>query len=176
MSFSKWFGYLRGHHIQSNHDKVIIEKLKCTVCLKNDASVRRKNGPPNGKCAQCNRKETISKTKVSISSPILIPTDFEPVATRTRSKTGENKYKKVNIPLTVKSLVWDKYVGIDIGRTKCYCCKLNHITMISFHCGHVIPEVYGGEITVENLRPICQSCNSSMGSQNMNEFMKKYKL
>ncbi len=55
--------------------------------------------------------------------------------------------------------------------------------------GHVIAEINGGELEPENLKPICQSCNSSMGSllakankpalrgtTNMNEFIRKYKL
>jgi hypothetical protein len=57
------------------------------------------------------------------------------------------------------------------------------------HKGHVLPESKGGTLDVENLRPICSSCNSSMGSllakankpalqanENMFEFMRKNKL
>jgi len=47
---------------------------------------------------------------------------------------------------------------------------------MNFHCGHVVSEINGGELEPENLKPICQSCNSSMGTTNMNEFIKKYKL
>lgn len=47
---------------------------------------------------------------------------------------------------------------------------------MSFHCGHVISEKNNGEITVDNLRPICQNCNSSMGTTDMDEFISKYKL
>ena len=45
---------------------------------------------------------------------------------------------------------------------------------MSFHCGHIIAESKGGELSVNNLKPICQSCNSSMGTQNMDEYIKKY--
>ena len=54
----------------------------------------------------------------------------------------------------------------------CMCCKSTDITQMSFNCGHVIAEANGGETIVSNLKPICQNCNSSMGTKNMNEFMR----
>jgi len=84
--------------------------------------------------------------------------------------------KKQTIPKPLKKLVWNKYIGEEIGKTKCLCCKLTYITQLSFHCGHIISEKNGGEMEIDNLKPICQSCNSSMGIQNMDEFIKKYNL
>ena len=87
-----------------------------------------------------------------------------------------SKYNKQTIPLAIKRLVWDKYIGECIGKSKCYCCKLTDIVQMSFHCGHVIAEKNGGSIEIANLRPICQSCNSSMGTKNMDVFVKLYKI
>ena len=84
------------------------------------------------------------------------------------------KYKKKTISLALKKLIWDKHIGLDIGRTKCVCCKTTEITQISFHAGHVIAESKGGETNVSNLKTICQNCNSSMGSINMDEFEKLF--
>ena len=92
-----------------------------------------------------------------------------------KKDTSKNKRKKP-IPLTLKRKVWAQRIGEDIGKTKCLCCRLTDITQLSFHCGHIISEVNGGEIKLDNLRPICQSCNSSMGIVNMDEFMSKYGL
>jgi len=83
-------------------------------------------------------------------------------------------YKKKKISLALKKNVWSKYIGIEKGISKCLCCKNTDIYQISFHCGHVIPEVKGGHTNVSNLRPICQNCNSSMGTRNMNEFMEQF--
>jgi 5-methylcytosine-specific restriction endonuclease McrA len=83
-------------------------------------------------------------------------------------------YKKKTIPKTLKRMVWDKYVGADIGKTKCMCCKHEDIRQIEFHCGHIIAEANGGQTNIDNLRPICAQCNLSMGKMNMNVFMKKY--
>jgi hypothetical protein len=94
-------------------------------------------------------------------------------------KTTQNKHskkRKKSIPLAVKKIVWNKYIGENIGKHKCYCCRLTDITQISFHCGHVISESNGGKINIENLRPICQNCNSSMGTKNMDEFINEYNI
>ena len=83
---------------------------------------------------------------------------------------------KKTIPSTVRRLVWHTHIGEETGKAKCLCCKTTDITQLSFHCGHVIPEAHGGSIAVDNLRPICQNCNSSMGTTNMNDFMATYKI
>jgi 5-methylcytosine-specific restriction endonuclease McrA len=93
------------------------------------------------------------------------------------TKTEEphkNTYKKKSIPKSLKKMVWDKWIGPNIGRTKCLCCKHEEIRQIEFHCGHIIAETNGGETNIENLRPICAQCNLSMGSMNMNDFKKTY--
>ena len=76
-------------------------------------------------------------------------------------------YKKKSIPAALRRLVWHTYIGEDRGRAPCWCCKLSQISQMSFHCGHVISERNGGDMNVENLRPVCQNCNSSMRTQNM---------
>jgi hypothetical protein len=83
-------------------------------------------------------------------------------------------YKKKSIPLSLKALVWNKYIGEEKGVGQCQCCRKNIIKQISFHCGHIISERNGGSTTLNNLIPLCQTCNLSMGRQNMNEFVKKY--
>jgi len=83
-------------------------------------------------------------------------------------------YKKKSIPLSLKALVWNKYIGEEKGTGYCQCCRKNIIKQISFHCGHIISERNGGSTTLNNLIPLCQTCNLSMGKQNMNDFVKKY--
>lgn len=83
-------------------------------------------------------------------------------------------YKKKSIPLSLKALVWNKYIGEEKGVGQCQCCRKNIIKQISFHCGHIISERNGGSTTLNNLIPLCQTCNLSMGKQNMNDFVKKY--
>lgn len=78
--------------------------------------------------------------------------------------------KKKSVPKVVKDHAWNRWIGDDIAKSKCFCCGLNEIKMNSFHCGHVVAEVNGGKTTVDNLRPICASCNLSMGTDNLDDF------
>lgn len=94
---------------------------------------------------------------------------FTPVQT-----TPQSTKRKETIPAPVKALIWEKYIGKEKGEGECYCCGRKNITMREFQAGHIIPEHHGGPPTVENLRPICSSCNQSMGTQNMHNFIKKY--
>ena len=65
----------------------------------------------------------------------------------------------------------NRHVGEEIGKAKCLCYKLTDITQLSFSCGHIIPESKGGKLILDNLKPICQSCNSSMGTNNMHDYI-----
>jgi hypothetical protein len=73
-----------------------------------------------------------------------------------------------------KNKIWSKHIGIEIGQTKCLCCKLVEISQLNFYCGHIISEKDDGELTMENIKPICRACNSSTATMNMNEFILKY--
>lgn len=96
---------------------------------------------------------------------------------KTKNKsTGPKKSRKKTIPIALKRKVWDHWIGEQIGKTKCPCCKLTDITQLNFSCGHILAEANGGSLNVSNLRPICTSCNSSMGTKNMNEFIREYGL
>lgn len=81
-----------------------------------------------------------------------------------------NKQKKKSIPHAVKVSCWNTHVGELIPKINCLCCNNVSITQHNFHCGHIIAESKGGTLEINNLLPICNVCNSSMGSTNMNEF------
>ena len=84
-----------------------------------------------------------------------------------------SKYKKTTIPKALKIAVWNKYIGEEIGKSKCLCCNLTDITQMKFHTGHIIAEACGGLTNIDNLKPICESCNKSMKTKNMDEFQKQ---
>lgn len=90
--------------------------------------------------------------------------------------SGNSRMPKKTIPKILKDLTWQKWVGDHIAKAKCLCCGINDIKMNSFHCGHVISEADGGPTTVENLRPICATCNLSMRTQNMVKFKENHGL
>jgi 5-methylcytosine-specific restriction endonuclease McrA len=84
---------------------------------------------------------------------------------------AETKYKKKYISSTLKRLVWNKWIGEEVGKAKCCCCNTTDIVQMSFHAGHIIAEINGGKTAISNLMPICQNCNSSMGRMNLYDFM-----
>lgn len=86
------------------------------------------------------------------------------------------KNKRKTIPQTLRKQVWYEYIGKEIGTAKCTCCKKEDIGQMDFQCGHVVSAHDGGLATIDNLRPICLTCNQSMGTQNMNTFMEQYGL
>ena len=85
--------------------------------------------------------------------------------------TGRKRQK----PASLRTMVWAHHVGMHNGVTTCPVCEVRTIYQDSFDCGHIQAKSKGGKDIVENLRPICSSCNSSMGTQNMNEFIDKLK-
>jgi hypothetical protein len=82
--------------------------------------------------------------------------------------------KRKKIPKHIKTLVWNKYIGPETASADCVSCRTVKISNRSFHCGHVIAESKGGDMTINNLRPICEACNGSMGTKSMNEFTKEF--
>jgi len=88
----------------------------------------------------------------------------------------ENKKKKQSIPKNVRMIIWNHYIGEDIIKHKCLCCKKVTISNTNFEVGHVLSEKNGGTHEINNLRPICFSCNHSMGPENMVDFVVKYGL
>ena len=82
------------------------------------------------------------------------------------------KSKKKTIPKSLKTTIWDKYIGEDKRSAYCICCQNVEIKIEDFHAGHIEAEIYGGKTDDSNLLPICSQCNASMGSINMNVFVK----
>ena len=88
----------------------------------------------------------------------------------------EIKNKKQSIPKNVRIIIWNNYIGEDIIKHKCLCCKKVTISNTNYEVGHVMSEKNGGTHEINNLRPICFSCNHSMGSENMIDFVVKFGL
>ena len=92
-----------------------------------------------------------------------------------RKSPLEEKKKKQKIPAALKKLVWDEYIGAEKGVAKCSVCLATDIDKFHFHCAHVVAEAEDGCLTVENLRPCCSLCNTSMFKKNLHQFKKLLK-
>lgn len=78
----------------------------------------------------------------------------------------------MGIPSALRNLIWCTYIGEEQRKGLCLCCNTEQITTYNHECGHIVAQVNGGESSLENLRPICSSCNKSMGTKNMDDFIK----
>jgi 5-methylcytosine-specific restriction endonuclease McrA len=76
------------------------------------------------------------------------------------------------LPKKVREDVWIEYIGNSMVG-KCYVCR-RPILHNHFEAGHIVSRANGGSDEIKNLRPICGSCNRSMGTRGMKEYAKKY--
>ena len=73
--------------------------------------------------------------------------------------------KKKQIPKALREQCWLNSFGKKYEH-KCYIdwCS-NKIDVFNYHVGHNIPESKGGQLCLDNLKPICSRCNYSMGNK-----------
>lgn len=85
---------------------------------------------------------------------------------RTKSEKSETAPKrKAKIPAAIQEAIWILKMGrVFEGKCLTTWCP-NIITVFDYHAGHDIPESKGGDVSVENLYPICARCNLSMGDR-----------
>jgi 5-methylcytosine-specific restriction endonuclease McrA len=83
------------------------------------------------------------------------------------------KHKRKQIPKMIRGKVWERYHGTSL-KGACYCCKRELHAFDAWHVGHIKSHANGGSDMPSNLRPVCASCNTSMGTQNMDEFKAQY--
>ncbi len=86
---------------------------------------------------------------------------------------GSDSTPKRRTPCTkaVTEAVWLKYSGHNV-RGKCYVCGRD-IDYLNFEVGHNRSHKAGGKWNVNNLRPVCRTCNRSMGARTTIESFKK---
>ena len=88
-------------------------------------------------------------------------------------QNSKEKPKRTPCPQAVKEAVWRKYFENNMDGS-CYVCKKN-ISFTDFEVGHNSPASRGGKWTVTNTRPLCRTCNRSMGDKmTVEAFKKKY--
>jgi superfamily II DNA/RNA helicase len=80
--------------------------------------------------------------------------------------------KRRPIPKKIRGLVWKEHFGESMMGA-CFCCKQKLEALDDWHAGHIVSHANGGKDGVANLRPVCISCNLSMGTENMDEFKER---
>ena len=88
------------------------------------------------------------------------------IAIAIRDSTAEPRKA---IPKKVRGEAWKNQFG-DSTKGECYCCTKALDIFDDWHAGHIVSHSVGGADTAANLRPVCGSCNLSMGTENMDAF------
>jgi hypothetical protein len=84
---------------------------------------------------------------------------------------GTKITRKQKIPKKVKDDSWDLHIGSSVGEAYCIVCNTTKINSKSFDAGHVVSEHNGGNTDINNIMPICHSCNLSMSTVNMDIYI-----
>jgi len=83
------------------------------------------------------------------------------------------KCKKIqinsNVPKQLKNKIWFNAFG-DSTEGLCYCCGITKLHITHFEAGHLISKAQGGELSEENLRPVCSACNKGTSYKNMKDY------
>lgn len=128
---------------------------------------------PPAKAPEIPKNEIVADVKADVKTDVKadVKTEKEDAASEA---TGDAKREKAAIPKKVKTDIWDTFIGNDLPKHKCFCCLKATITNREFHVGHVVSEANGGNLNIDNLRPICATCNFAMGTTNMKDYVTKY--
>src|SRR2546426_694465 len=81
--------------------------------------------------------------------------------------------KRRLVPQKAKIDSWYHHIGKHVGSSMCLCCNKIEITQLEFHGGHIMPVSKGGDDSVQNILPICASCNLSMRDKYMDDFQRQ---
>jgi len=75
------------------------------------------------------------------------------------------------LSLAARMAVWNTWQvgGAEAGSGPCHVCS-RAILQQDFECGHVVSVARGGSNSIDNLRPLCRTCNRSMGTMCLDEF------
>lgn len=68
------------------------------------------------------------------------------------------------ISSSLKLQVWKNYYG-DTLRSKCKACDIREINCFECHYDHIQPISKGGTTTLDNLQPLCETCNTEKGME-----------
>lgn len=110
----------------------------------------------------------------AVNQPVLISNVNVAAPTEPDQPRKHKSKTKEKIPHSLRIAVWEKHIGLEVGSTKCMCCKTVTIMQLQFECGHIDAESLGEQLTTYNLLPVCGACNRAMYTTNLVEFRNRY--
>jgi hypothetical protein len=79
---------------------------------------------------------------------------------------------RTNLTSAIRTACWRQNCGKRF-EVECFVGCGAKITPFAYECGHIEAVAKGGSNIIDNLKPICSTCNKSMGSTNMIEYIKR---
>ena len=112
-----------------------------------------------------NKNNNKNKNNKKIYIPKKIKINTNNFKYNKKNKPINIPHAKETIPKRIRELVWTTNNSETFSH-KCYVswCD-NNINVFNFQVGHDIPESKGGTLDIDNLKPICGSCNLSMSNK-----------
>ncbi len=89
-------------------------------------------------------------------------------------KKSYSSPRKPSIPSGVRDDLWERYFGPETTIGTCFVCGRQLDKRDNYEVGHYISTAEDGTDDIENLRPVCRSCNRSMGKMSIPDFKRKY--
>jgi hypothetical protein len=79
------------------------------------------------------------------------------------------KNTRMIIPYIIREQVWKKCNTNTSDLGICFTC-CNDLYFRDMECGHIKAHALGGDITLDNLMPVCKTCNKDMGIMDLFEY------
>lgn len=76
---------------------------------------------------------------------------------------------RIVIPFVIREQVWKKCNTNISDLGICFTC-CNDLYFRDMECGHIKAHALGGNITLDNLMPVCKTCNKDMGIMDLFEY------
>ena len=68
--------------------------------------------------------------------------------------------------------VLNKYIREEIRKSNYLCYNITDITQLKFYNGNIILDSKDVTLQIDNFKSICENCNKSLSTININEFKK----
>lgn len=81
----------------------------------------------------------------------------------------EGQPDEIKIDKKLRVRVWIENNGMSMI-SQCWCCNNELKFTENYEAGHIIARAKGGPTDINNLKPVCRSCNRSMGVTHMKEY------
>lgn len=82
--------------------------------------------------------------------------------------------KRPFIPFALREQVWKKAATNLTDNGECFTCGKG-LKFVDMECGHIKAHALGGPSTIDNLMPVCRTCNRDMGIMDLFEYKSLFK-